>query len=356
MRTPPSPRWRMLGACLILVLLAACSGTKRGGYYKDDGPEANPPANLDKVPDATPKIEPLASGANKPYNVFGKAYTPDVSGGPYKMQGRASWYGKKFHGNTTSNGERYDMYAMTAAHTTLPIPSYVRVTRVSNGKSVVLRVNDRGPFHSERIIDLSYVAAYKLGMLGPGSSEVIVERIMPDQIRNWQPQGGPTMLADQASAASIPPATPVALPVTPMAAPASSPAKTNSTPANTPIAGSSREPVPLAPAPAALPERLPAQQPQVTTESFSPDQIRPVPAGSMFLQLGAFSDPAKAQSLAAQVTQKLPSGLEAPVLVDRNANNLYRVRIGPFASRDAAMQALTPVQNSTGVAPSLSLP
>lgn len=347
MRTQPSPRWRMLGACLLLALLAACSGTKRGGYYKDDGPEANPPANLDKVPDAIPKIEPLASGANKPYNVFGKAYTPDVSGGPYKVQGRASWYGKKFHGNSTSNGERYDMYAMTAAHTSLPIPSYVRVTRVSNGKSVVLRVNDRGPFHSDRIIDLSYVAAYKLGMLGPGSSEVIVERIMPDQIRNWQPQGSSTMLADQAPAAPIEPATPVALPVTTMAMAA---------PANAPIAGSSREPLPLGPAPAALPERLPAKQAQPPTENFSPDQARPIPAGSMFLQLGAFSDPAKAQSLAAQVTQKLPSGLEAPVLVDRNANNLYRVRIGPFASRDAAMQALTPVQNSTGVAPSLSLP
>lgn len=331
MRTQPSPRWRMLGACLLLALLAACSGTKRGGYYKDDGPEANPPANLDKVPDAIPKIEPLASGANKPYNVFGKAYTPDVSGGPYKVQGRASWYGKKFHGNSTSNGERYDMYAMTAAHTTLPIPSYVRVTRVSNGKSVVLRVNDRGPFHSDRIIDLSYVAAYKLGMLGPGSSEVIVERITPDQIRNWQPQGSATMLADQA-------------PVAPIAPP------------DKPVAGSSREPVPLGPAPAPLAERAPATQAQVQTENFSPDQARPVPAGSMFLQLGAFSDPAKAQSLAAQVTQKLPSGLEAPVLVDRNANNLYRVRIGPFASRDAAVQALTPIQNSTGVAPSLSLP
>ncbi len=304
----------MLAACLLLVLLAACSGTKKGGYYKDDGPEANPPSNLDKVPDAIPKIEPLASGANKPYKVFGQSYTPDVSGGTYKVQGRASWYGKKFHGNGTSNGERYDMYAMTAAHTTLPIPSYVRVTRVSNGKSVVLRVNDRGPFHSDRIIDLSYVAAYKLGMLGPGSSEVIVERIMPDQIRNWQTQPSTTMMADQT------PVAPVALP------------------------------------PPASPEPAAATQTQLPSENISLQQATPVPAGSMFLQLGAFSDPAKAQSLAAQVTQKMPSGLEAPVLVDRNANNLYRVRIGPFASRDAAMQALTPIQNSTGFAPSLSLP
>lgn len=351
MRTRATPPWRVLAACLLLVLLAACSGTKKGGYYKDDGPEANPPSNLDKVPDAVPKIEPLASGANKPYNVFGRAYTPDVSGGPYKVQGRASWYGKKFHGNSTSNGERYDMYAMTAAHTTLPIPSYVRVTRVSTGKSVVLRVNDRGPFHSDRIIDLSYVAAYKLGMLGPGSGEVLVERIMPDQIRNWQPQNSSTMLADQT------PALPTALPVTAIAVAttAATPPIANST-LTPPARASSSEPTPLGPPPAAISQSSAEPNTRPSPGNISMEQARPVPAGSMFLQLGAFSDPAKAQSLAAQVTQKLPSGMDAPVLVDQNANNLYRVRIGPFASRDAAMQALTPVQNSTGVAPSLSLP
>lgn len=351
MSSQAMPRWRMLIACLLLALLAACSGTKKGGYYKDDGPEANPPSNLDKVPDAIPKIEPLASGANKPYNVFGRSYTPDVSGGPYKVQGRASWYGKKFHGNSTSNGERYDMYGMTAAHTTLPIPSYVRVTRVSTGKSVVLRVNDRGPFHSDRIIDLSYVAAYKLGMLGPGSGEVVVERIMPDQIRNWQPQNSSTMVADQTS---VIPASSSATAIAVATSAATPAVVNNTTPA--PARTYPSEPRPLGPPPAA-----PAQPTSDTTTRQSPgnipmEQARPVPAGSMFLQLGAFSDPAKAQSLAAQVMQKMPSGLDAPVLVDQNANNLYRVRIGPFASRDAAMQALTPVQNSTGVAPSLSLP
>ena len=207
--------WRAILACLILVLLAACSG-KRGGYYKDDGPEANPPGNLDQVPDAVPKIEPLASGANKPYTVFGRNYTPDTSGKPYRAQGRASWYGKKFHGNSTSNGERYDMYAMTAAHPTLPIPSYVRVTRVENNKTVVLRINDRGPFHSDRIIDLSYVAAYKLGMLGPGSTEVLVERIMPDQIRNWQPNQATSNVATMAPIPLAPPAKVQAVPLEPV--------------------------------------------------------------------------------------------------------------------------------------------
>jgi rare lipoprotein A len=361
MLTPTSSHWQKLAACLLLALLTACSSTKKGGYYKDDGPDANPPAYLDKVPDAVPKIEPLASGANKPYTLFGKAYRPDTSGGPYKVQGRASWYGKKFHGNPTSNGERYDMYAMTAAHTTLPIPSYVRVTRVSNGKSIVLRINDRGPFHSDRIIDLSYVAAYKLGMLGPGSSEVVVERIMPDQIRNWQTQPTTTMVADQA------PVAPAAVPtkaVQVTAVPVTALAMTNSAGmqnANTASGEqtslqSSRLPVPLDPPPATRPEPVPAKQLQSSAENFSLQEARPVPASSMFLQLGAFSDPAKAQSLAAQVTQKIPAGLDAQVLVDQSANNLYRVRIGPFASREAAVQALTPIQNSTGVAPSLSLP
>lgn len=332
----PWPRWRLCFACVLLALLTACSGTKKGGYYKDDGPEANPPSNLDKVPDAIPKIEPLASGANKPYNVFGRSYTPDVSGGTYKVQGRASWYGKKFHGNPTSNGERYDMYAMTAAHTTLPIPSYVRVTRVANGKSVVLRVNDRGPFHSERIIDLSYVAAYKLGMLGPGSTEVVVERIMPDQIRNWTPQNS-SPLAEPS------PSSPVALPV--VAASASAPT------------------IAVAELPAVNSRSLPASgTPEMDSRpqpaSMPPDmqQARAVPAGAMFLQFGAFSDLNKAQALASQIKQKIPSELNALVLVDRSTTNLYRVRIGPFASRDAATQALAPVQNSTGLAPSLALP
>ena len=361
MRAQPMSWWRMLSACVLLALLAACSGTKKGGYYKDDGPDANPPANLDKVPDAIPKLEPLASGANKPYNVFGKSYTPDTSGGAYKVQGRASWYGRKFHGNSTSNGERYDMYAMTAAHTTLPIPSYVRVTRIANGKSVVLRVNDRGPFHSDRIIDLSYVAAYKLGMLGPGSTEVVVERIMPDQIRNWQVQPATTMVAEQApvtSNAAPAKAVPVAaIPVTALAMTNNGEMQNINTAATDQTgSASSREPVPLDPPPPARLESAPARQTQPPAENISLQDARPVPASSMFLQLGAFSDPAKAQSLAAQVTQKMPAGLEAKVLVDQNANNLYRVRIGPFASRDAAVQALTPIQNSTGVMPSLSLP
>ncbi|MFY9326669.1 MAG: septal ring lytic transglycosylase RlpA family protein [Georgfuchsia sp.] len=175
-----------------LVLLAACSSlspgpapvgdpghtpTRGGGYYKDDGPGNNPPANLEAVPDAVPKAEPLHRFANKPYSVLGHDYTPLREAGHYKARGLASWYGKKFHGQKTSTGEVYDMYAMTAAHTTLPLPSYARVTSLANGKSVVVRVNDRGPFHADRIIDLSYTAAWKLGLIGSGSGMVEVESL-----------------------------------------------------------------------------------------------------------------------------------------------------------------------------------
>jgi rare lipoprotein A len=152
-----------------------------GGYYKDDGPGDKPPANLAEIPDAEPRREPLHRGANRPYVVFGKSYEPMASVQPFRQRGVASWYGRRYHGLKTSNGEVYDMYAMTAAHPTLPVPSYARVTRVSNGASVVVRINDRGPFHSDRIIDLSYVAAFKLGFAGAGSAEVEVESILPGE-------------------------------------------------------------------------------------------------------------------------------------------------------------------------------
>ena len=169
---------------LAFALLAGCASTdKKGGYYQIDGPEAKPRSNLDSIPDATPRAETLNKWANRPYARLGKNYTPLTEVQPFKQRGMASWYGKQFHGQKTSSGELYDMYKMTAAHPTLPIPSYVRVTRVSNGKSVIVRVNDRGPFHANRIIDLSYVAAYKLGYIQAGSAEVTLEAVVPGQVR-----------------------------------------------------------------------------------------------------------------------------------------------------------------------------
>lgn len=181
----------ILVAAAAATALAGCSSTpsaharaatapaKSGGYYLDDGPEAHPPGNLDAVPDAVPRNEPLHRFANRTYVALGNSYTPQTEWRPYSEEGLASWYGRRFHGKKTASGEPYDMYAMTAAHPTLPIPSYARVTSLKNGRSVVVRINDRGPFHSRRVIDLSYTAAHKLGYLGQGSARVRVESINP---------------------------------------------------------------------------------------------------------------------------------------------------------------------------------
>ena len=162
-----------------------------GGFYQDDGPGDSIPGNLDAVPDAEPRAEPLHRFANNPYSVLGRDYVPMKALQPYRARGVASWYGRKFHGQKTSSGEIYDMFAMTAAHPTLPIPSYVRVTNLANGSAVVVRVNDRGPFLHERLIDLSYAAAWKLGYIGSGSAQVEVESILP----------GETLLAAKPAAA-----------------------------------------------------------------------------------------------------------------------------------------------------------
>ena len=164
----------------LTIILAGCGSTpeRRGGYYKDDGPGDKAPPNLERVADAVPRAEPLHKFANRPYEAGGKTYTPLSSVQPFRQRGLASWYGKRYHGKKTSSGEAYDMYAMTAAHPTLPIPSYARVTHAGSGKSVVVRINDRGPFHGGRIIDLSYVAAHKLGFVQAGGAEVVVESIV----------------------------------------------------------------------------------------------------------------------------------------------------------------------------------
>src|SRR5574341_39644 len=177
----------LLASC---VLLSACGSApprpaegprKPGGYYLDDGPEAQPPADLDKVPDAQPRVEPIRAANARPYTAMGRTYTPMTELGPYRATGKASWYGKRYHGKPTASGEIYDMYAMTAAHAILPIPSYARIRNVETGRAVSVRVNDRGPFHPDRVIDLSYTAAYKLGILSNGSAVVEVESIVPGQ-------------------------------------------------------------------------------------------------------------------------------------------------------------------------------
>ena len=276
---------------------AAAPRTSRGGgYYQDDGPGDNPPANLDQIPDAEPRVETLARAANNPYTVFGQDYVPRKKLAPYRARGVGSWYGRKFHGQRTSSGEPYDMYAMTAAHTTLPIPSYARVTNLANERSVIVRVNDRGPFHSGRLIDLSYAAAYKLGYVGAGSATVEVEAIMPEDI--------PLIVAQQrqgarASGAAPPPEAP--------------PAETR----------------PVAPVAAAAAVALPA-------EPAKPAQTIPVDAeaGGIYLQLGAFSGRDNAENFRVRIYQQLAWLNEAIGI--RARDGMYRLHLGPYRDRDEA--------------------
>jgi rare lipoprotein A len=188
---------------------------KGGGFYQDDGPGENAPDNFDAIPDAEPKNEPLHRFANNPYSVLGRDYVPMKEAAPYKARGIGSWYGRKFHGQKTSSGEPYDMFGMTAAHPTLPIPSYARVTNVASGKSVVVRVNDRGPFLHDRVIDLSYAAAWKLGYTGTGSALVEVESVLPGDMplaAAPAPKPAPDPIAEIAAAPPAEAEKPVALP------------------------------------------------------------------------------------------------------------------------------------------------
>ncbi|MFI4925509.1 MAG: septal ring lytic transglycosylase RlpA family protein [Vicinamibacteria bacterium] len=180
-------------AAIVAAIVASCATVKptdapsapaptappsSSRYYADDGPPDSVPGGIDAIPDAVPRAEALHRYANRPYVVMGRAYVPATALAPYREQGMASWYGRKFHVQRTSTGEVYDMFAMTAAHPTLPIPSYARVTSVASGRSVVVRVNDRGPFLHGRIVDLSYAAAHRLGIAQRGSGEVVVESLL----------------------------------------------------------------------------------------------------------------------------------------------------------------------------------
>ncbi|MEY3201716.1 MAG: hypothetical protein RIR70_1266 [Pseudomonadota bacterium] len=176
------------GGLIALLIAVSChvsaqgGGAKRGGYYLDDGPLDFRPEQLALIADAEPRGEPLHRFANNPYVVFGVEYVPQKQLTEFTQRGIASWYGRRFHGQRTSSGEPYDMFAMTAAHPTLPIPSYARVTHLGNGKSVVVRINDRGPFHAGRVIDLSFTAAWKLGYANMGSTMVEVSSIVNDEL------------------------------------------------------------------------------------------------------------------------------------------------------------------------------
>lgn len=184
-------RLRVLVVLLLTTTFYACGTSRPGGYYQNDGPPDRVPSNVASTPDALPRIEPFLARANRPYVALGRSFTPLTSDVAFRERGAASWYGRQFHGNRTASGEIYDMFAMTAAHPTLPLPSYVRVTSVHTGQSIIVRVNDRGPFKSDRVIDLSYAAAIRLDIVASGTGMVEVERLTHAQIASGQWRAAP---------------------------------------------------------------------------------------------------------------------------------------------------------------------
>ncbi|UXZ55908.1 septal ring lytic transglycosylase RlpA family protein [Halomonas sp. 7T] len=259
-----------------------------GGRYAMTG-DAYPlePPDVSKVPDAQPRIEPLSRAGNRPtYEVWGETYSvlPDSKG--YTRQGTASWYGEKFHGYATSNGEIYDMYKMSAAHRSLPLPTFARVTSLNNGESVIVRVNDRGPFHSDREIDLSYAAAARLGFLDDGTGPVRVEAIDPAQWLAERGSGAPA-----ASSATVQAAT---------------------------VAATSDDS-----------QRLSSAQPQASGES--------VPGNAVYLQIAALGSAEGAE----QLQRRLQGELSHSVRVMSDAD-VHRVQVGPVipAQEAQAREAL----------------
>ena len=298
---------------------------RAGGYYLDDGPGDNPPPDLDQIPDAVPKREPLHRGSMRPYTVMGQNYTPMTAVQPYKARGIASWYGRRYHGQKTSSGEIYDMYGMTAAHAVLPIPSYVRVANLQTNKSVVVRVNDRGPFHSDRLIDLSYTAAYKLGVLGGGRALVEVESIVPDAGTPTTPTlaAAPTSTAAPPVAAAVPsaappPAAPIATPLTAETAAAA--------PRKEPIAAPIAKQEPFAATPVVA----------VTTEQKG-----------VFLQLGAFGSQDNADNYLARLRSQID--WLAPLLHVYPKDGLFRVHSGPYANQAEARAAADRISQALGI-------
>lgn len=259
---------------------------KSGGYYLDDGPADNAPQDIDSIADAVPRIETPLARANKPYNALGKSYTPQKAYQPFKQSGIASWYGKRYHGQKTASGEVYDMFAMTAAHTILPLPSYVRVTNPANGKSVILRVNDRGPFHADRIIDLSYAAAYKLRLANTGSGYVEIEAI---DAANFLPS-------------------------------------TNTT--NQPVVA------------AAVNSEVIAQKNTQTNNNVGDAQY--------YVQAGAFKSDANAQLLANRI-ESLGLATDIGIAGALGKDGFYRVKLGPYTTRQEADNAAANIRKKLAI-------
>ncbi|MDE2298294.1 MAG: septal ring lytic transglycosylase RlpA family protein, partial [Burkholderiales bacterium] len=330
--------------------------------------------------DAQPRLEPIRPGGpNKPYDVLGRSYVPITRDAPYTERGLASWYGRKFQGRRTASGEIYNMYAMTAAHPTLPIPSYARVRNPANGREVVVRINDRGPFHPGRIIDLSYTAALKLDLLR-GVAPVEVQRITFDDIRSgaWQREGGQGVVrvasnnVDASGATPMPrpspsPAAvaaaldgPTPAPAVPDATPISPPS-TTPVPSSTPAPGRSSsadaatETVAASRAPRVLPGSAIAEvataAPPVAVADAPTARAYTQPARGFWVQLGAFH----LRDGAERFQQRVGAELDwlSPLLAVFNDASLFRLQAGPYPSHAEARRVAERVRDGLKLVPTI---
>ncbi len=389
----------MLGGCAVAPPAAGPAAVPSApGMVVKDGPPANPPPDLAQQPDPEPRVEALRSGGpNKPYEVLGERYTPLAADLPFEEAGKASWYGRKFHGRRTANGEVFDMYALSAAHRTLPLPSYALVRNPANGREIVVRINDRGPFDQRHMLDLSYAAAVKLGV-ERAAAPVELRRLTHDDIRTgrWRdgrsavaaaPAGPPraavttaaTATTAVAIAAPVPPAAPAAPAASGATAAPAAAAATAATAAPAATAAAAATAAPMAPAapdatspsgaaaialrraePPASPG--PAQATPAVTASASASasaSVAPSPAvaagrGGFWVQFGAFGRHEGALELRRTLGGEF--GWLEPLLHVQDDRRVYRVRAGPFPSRADADDIIRRVRAAMSALQPLALP
>ena len=321
-------KWYVV-AILAVSMLSGCLSTGRYSQRHDSAP-VRPPSNITQH-DAIPVHEPYNPANSRSYTVLGKRYHPMASSKGYEAEGEASWYGQKFHGHLTANGETYDMYQMSAAHKTLPIPSYVRVTNTENNRSVVVRVNDRGPFHGHRLIDLSYAAALKLDILKTGTAHVKIAVIHVDQVGNITVGKGPTQSPEQFIAATSQPSGPSALASTSASTIASTTIATNKTVAEDAIATGN---VITAEIDSTMTNRLTtannSQHHSIdsgATNTTNPNGVSNTgTAPQMFIQVAAL----QSQSKIAELAKGLEVLLQIPTQTPEK-DGIFRLQLGPLS-------------------------
>lgn len=342
---PARPRMAVWMLAAGIALIAGCASKPPGidgrsvaspGRFPDrDGAPSDAPPDLARLPDAVPQIEPIRpGGANKPYSVLGQSYEPMAKDVAWKETGLASWYGTKFHGRRTASGEMFSMYGLTAAHRTLPIPSYARVRNTRSGKEIIVRINDRGPFHSTRIIDLSYAAAVKLGIVSMGSAQVEIERLTFDDIRTgaWKRGTSPDPEAGEAVAGGVVPASPGG----------------GGASADVLLASSSESvAVPAVSLPDATVPASASASPAV--KIGAPAQAQTPAAKGFWVQLAALGrrdGVDRLQQKAAAVMADL-----APMLAIFKEASFFKLQVGPYASRGEALAAAEQARQALQLTP-----